>query len=607
MVDTPDVKKTGAEDVIWDLSVFYGGYDDPRIAEDMSAIEADVAAFAEKYRGKIASLSAAELNEMMVTQEDLYDRALRINNFAFLDYATDTNNQQLGALVQRVTKWMSGLQQQMVFVDLEWKDAPQEHIDAVLADPAISKYRHELESALRYKPYTLTEPEEKILLATSVNGRSAWTRYFSQMTSAMMFDWEGQKVNQSQILAKLHDPNREIRAKGAESVTAGLNERMMDLTFIFNVLAGDKATSDEVRGYESWVSSRNLSNKAPDEVVEALISTVTSNYDLVARHYELKRKLLGYDELYDYDRYAPMSFGDDDGKTYTWDEAREIVLNAFNAFSPQMAEIAGYFFDKNWIHAPAIDGKRGGAFSASTTPSAHPFVLVNYLGRPRDVSTLAHELGHGVHQYLAGQTQGLFGAETPLTTAEMASVFAEMLVFTDLMKNESDPSARLTMLFEKIEDTFATVFRQVSMNRFENAMHTAYREQGELTTEKLSELWLETQRDMFQGSVNMTDNYGTWWSYIPHFLHVPGYVYAYAFGELLVLALFELYKEQGADFVPKYIDVLSSGGNDYPDQILAKAGVDLNDPKFWQKGIDVVRSLVEQEEALAKELYPDKF
>lgn len=605
MVDTPEIK-TGAEDVVWDLSVFYAGADDPQIDADMEAITADVGAFAGQYRGAVAEMDAAGMHEMMAAQEVLYDRAVRIYSFAMLLYAEDTGNAAYGQLLQKVQQFFSKMSQELVFADLEWKEASEAHQQAVLNDPALGKYKHPLEADLRYKPFTLSEAEEKILIATGVYGRSAWTRFFSQMTSAMTYEWEGEALSQSEILVKLYDSDREVRVRAAKSLTAGLDSRKMELTYIFNVLAGDKATKDELRGYPSWVSSRNLSNKAPDAVVDALVNTVTSRYDLVARHYELKRVLLGLDELYDYDRYAPLPLEMGD-KRYVWEQAQEIVLNAFGAFSTQMGEIAGYFFEKNWIHAPVTQGKRGGAFSASTTPSANPFVLVNYQGRPRDVSTLAHELGHGVHQYLAGKTQGLLNADTPLTTAEMASVFGEMLVFTDLMEREDDPQSRLAMLFEKVEDSFATVFRQTSMNRFEHMMHTAYREKGELTTEDFSEIWLKSQRDMFGDSVTMTDDYGLWWSYVPHFLHTPGYVYAYAFGELLVLALFELYKQEGGDFVPRYVDVLASGGNDYPDKILAKAGVDLNDPAFWEKGIAVIEGLIDQEEQLARELHPDKF
>lgn len=606
MVDASPAVKNGAENVIWDLSVFYSGIDDPQIDTDMDALEKDVVAFAEQYRGRVASLGAAELAAAMEAREALYDRLIRLGAFAQLHYATDSADDAIGALVQKVMQFSSHLEQQTVFFDLEWQAASDEHVETVLADDAIATYRHQLEAELRYRPYTLSEPEEKVMVALNVAGRSAWTRFFEKLQGAMRYDWDGEKVTLSEILDKTRSGDRDVRARATDSITAGLKDKNMELTYIFNVLASDKSIKDDLRGYPSWVTSRNLSNKAPDEVVEALISTVTANYDLVARHYKLKRVLLGLDELTDYDRYAPLPIEAGE-RNFQWDEARDIVLNAFGQFSPQMSEIAGYFFEKNWIHAPVQPHKRGGAFAASTTPSAHPFILVNFMGNSRDVSTLAHELGHGIHQYLAAEHQGLFGSGTPLTTAEMASTFGEMLVFSDLMEREDDREAQLAMLFEKIEDSFATVFRQVSMNRFEDAMHTAYRTEGELSADRLNEMWIKTQRDMFGDSVTMRDDYKWWWSYIPHFLHTPGYVYAYAFGELLVLSLYEMYKEQGADFVPNYIEVLSMGGNDYPDRILDIAGVDLNDPAFWQGGIDVIRGLIEQEEALAKELYPDKF
>lgn len=357
---------------------------------------------------------------------------------------------------------------------------------------------------------------------------------------------------------------------------------------MFNTLLAEKASDDRLRKYPTWITSRNLSNETTDEAVQALVDAVTNRYDIVARYYHVKKQLLGVDTLYDYDRYAPLPGAE---SRYSWDEARQIVITAFNAFSPRMAEVADEFFTKNWIHAPVKQGKRGGAFASPTVPSAHPFVFVNYTGTGRDVMTLAHELGHGIHMYLSRQ-HGIFGAYTPLTTAEMASVFGEMLVFNDLMAKESDPSVRLAMLASKIEDTFATVFRQVSMNRFENAVHTARREQGELSTETISALWMDTQRTMFGNSVTLRDDYGIWWSYIPHFINTPGYVYAYAFGELLVLALFNKYKREGESFVPRYIDVLSSGGSDKPENILAKAGVDLTDPTFWQEGLSIIDDMV---------------
>ncbi|MFZ4815956.1 MAG: M3 family oligoendopeptidase [Phototrophicaceae bacterium] len=606
MLNAPDKPQTGAENVIWDLSVLYASLEDPQIQTDMQALEARVQTFANEYRGKIASLSAAVLNKAVAELESIYDGMVRLSAFAQLHHATASNDSAVGKLIQRVQLFGSQLTEQLVFFEVEWKLVPDEQIQTLLADPLLAHYRHYLESDLRYKPYMLSEAEEKILVATSISGRSAWTRFFSQLTTAMRYDWEGQQITQSELLPKLYHADRDVRQRAADALTAGLVGKQMELSYIFNVLAADKATSDRLRNYPTWITSRNLSNKAPDSVVEALVNSVTSSYDLVARHYKLKRTLLGYDELYDYDRYAPLPFSAED-RTYSWGEAQKIVLDAFGKFNEDMGEVAGYFFERNWIHAPVLPDKRGGAFAASMTPSTHPFVLVNFTGRGRDVSTLAHELGHGVHQYLAGQAQGLFGADTPLTTSEMASTFGEMLVFQDLMAQEQNPKARLAMLAGKIEDTFATVYRQTSMNRFEDAMHNGYRERGELTAEELGEMWLNSQQAMFQDSITLRPDYRHWWSYIPHFLHTPGYVYAYAFGELLVLALYELYHQQGPSFVPNYVEVLSAGGNDYPDRILAKVGVDLNDSGFWDKGIQVIRGFIEQEEALAREAFPEKF
>ena len=386
-----------------------------------------------------------------------------------------------------------------------------------------------------------------------------------------------------------------MRRTAAQSVTGVLREKLPILTYVFNTLAADKASDDRLRSYQSWISSRNLSNEASDEVVDALIEAVTSRYDIVARYYRLKRDLLGLDELYDYDRYAPLPAA---AGEYHWDRAREIVLNAYQNFHPRVAEIAGEFFTRAWIDAAERPGKRGGAYSASTVPSVHPYVFMNYKGAARDVMTLAHELGHGVHQYLSRE-QGMLQAHTPLTTAEMASTFGEMLVFTDMTAQESDPQVRLAMLANKIEDSFATIFRQVSMNRFEHAMHTARREEGELDSERLSDLWLQTQQAMFMDSVHMSDDYRAWWGYIPHFLHTPGYVYAYAFGELLVLALFARYQQEGGgSFAERYLDVLRAGGSDWPEKTLAPMGVDLTDPNFWQEGLAEIEKMVDQAEAL---------
>ncbi len=606
MVDAALEKKTGAEDVLWDLSIFYPGTDAPAIQGDIDKVQAMADEFAAKYRGRVASLDSEEMVDALIEQEAIADASGRIGSFAFLNYSTDTADPKLGALVQKITEAGAQLSQKLLFFDLEWKEVPDEQAQKLLADPTLGKYKHPLEAELRYKPYMLSEAEEKILVDKSVTGSNAWVRLFTQITSAMRYSYDGEQVTQSQILAKLHDADRETRKKAADSLTEGLRSRSMELTYIFNVLAADKASDDKRRGYESWISSRNLSNKAPDAVVEALIKAVTARYELVARHYNLKRVLLGYDELYDYDRYAPIPVKGEESE-YSWSEARAIVENAYNAFSPRLGGIVKEFFDGNWIHAALMPNKRGGAYASPTVPSAHPFVFMNFTGQTRDVMTLAHELGHGMHMYLSSEAQGITGLYTPLTTAEMASTFGEMLTFTDLTAKEPDPAARLSMLAGKIEDSFATIFRQISMNRFENGLHTARRTEGELSTERVSEIWMESQKAMFQGSVNLRDEYALWWSYVPHFLGSPGYVYAYSFGELLVLALFNLYQKQGASFVPQYLDVLAAGDSDYPDHILAKAGINLSDPAFWDEGLDALQKLVEQEEALAREVYPDKF
>jgi oligoendopeptidase F len=597
---------TGAENILWDLSVMYQGVDDPTIQTDMDWITTQADAFAAAYRGKIAQLDAAGLLQAVQTLENIHDRLSKIGIFGNLLFSTDSASAEYGALVQKATEFGAAIEQKLTFFELEWNDVPDERAAQVIHDPLVAYYRHMLEAQRRYKPHQLTEPEELILTEKSVTGRSAWVRFFGQLTSALRPEFEGQKTNLTMVLRALYEPDRALRQRAAQSVTAALADKSMELTYIFNVVSADKASDDKLRSYPSWVSARNLANKAPDAVVEALIQAVTARYDLVARHYDLKRKLLKLDALADYDRYAPLGLKESSA-FYTWDQARSIVLTAFQTFSHRFHDIANRFFTENWIHAPVLSNKRHGAFCMPGANSVHPYVLMNYTGKARDVQTLAHELGHGIHSYLSLESHGLFGLHTPLTTAEMASTFAEMLVFSDLMQKETDDEARLGMLAGKIEDTFATVFRQISMNRFEDSLHTARRTEGELSTDRINELWLKSQNDMFGSSVTMTEDYGRWWGYVGHFVHTPGYVYAYSFGELLVLALFQLYQQRGAAFVPQFEAVLAAGDSDWPERILGQVGIDLTDLNFWKQGLAAIEQLVAQEEALAKQLYPDLF
>ncbi len=586
---------TGAEGVVWNLTDLYAAVDDPAIERDLDLADAEADTLAETYRGRIAGLDPTELAEMLAAYETLRERAEKVGNYAYLVWAADTTPASHGALLQKATERGSRLGQKLVFLELELAATSDEVAQAWLADPTLAKYHHWLELVRRYRPHLLTEPEEKILAEKAVTGKSAWGRFFNEVQGAARYDFDGEELTRDQILNKLYSADRDVRQRAAASVTAGLVEMQRTTTFIFNNILADKASDDRLRNYPTWITSRNMANEVADRTVDALVEAITTRYDIVARYYRLKRRLLGLDELFEYDRYAPLPAAD---RRYSWDEARQIVVNAYGRFSPRMAEIAGLFFDRRWIDAAVRPGKMGGAFSAGTVPSVHPYILLNYEARPRDVMTLAHELGHGIHQKLAG-VQGLLQADTPLTTAETASVFGEMLVFQDLLSRETDPAVRLGMLTSKLEDSFATCFRQISMNRFEHAIHTARRNEGELSTERISELWLATQRTMFTDSVTLTGDYGLWWSYVSHFITTPGYVYAYAFGELLVLALYARYQHDGAGFADAYEAMLTAGGSNWPHEIVKPLGVDLTDPGFWNNGLQILADLVDEAERLA--------
>jgi oligoendopeptidase F len=595
------VQPTGAEQVTWDLMDLYHAMDDPAIDRDLDEADARADDLARQYRGRISQLDAGQMRDLLEAYESAYELSRKVSSYAYLNWSVNTEDAANGALLQKAVERASRLNQKLVFVELEWANTPDKVAQALLSDPRLvgqgvrRGYRHWLEVARRYRPYLLTEPEERILTEKEVTGRNAWMRFFDEIHGAARYEFDGEMLPQQSILAKLYNPERTVRQHAAAAVTAGLRSLNRITTYVFNNILADKASDDQLRGYPSWITARNMDNEVDDDTVEALVDAVTSRYDIVARYYRLKRRLLGLDELFDYDRYAPLPAAD---RHYTWDESRDIVLNSYAQFHPHMAEIAEIFFEKQWIDAAVRPGKRSGAFCHGAIPSLHPYVFVNYEATPRDVMTLAHELGHGVHQTLANP-QGLLQASTPLTTAETASVFGEMLVFQALMSRETNPEVRLAMLVGKLENSFATVFRQIAMNRFEEAIHTARRTEGELTSQRFNELWLETQRAMFRDSVTMTEDYGIWWSYIPHFLHTPGYVYAYAFGELLVLALYARYQEVGSEFPNAYLDMLAAGGSDWPHELVKPLGVDLTDLNFWHNGLQMLDDMVTEAEELA--------
>lgn len=590
--------KTGAEEVRWDLSDLYTSIDDPALEKDREKVVKKAGQFSDKYKGDIPQLEPEEFRQALQEYEEILELIGKISSYAHLIWSTNTSKAEYGKLIQQAKELSSEVHQQLVFFDVEWLGIDDDKAEQLVESEELSHYRHYLETSRRYKDHMLSEKEEQILSAKSVTGRSAWNRYFDETLGAARFELEGEELTQQEVLSKLHEPNRELRKKAHASLTSTFEELSRTLTFVFNTLLADKHTNDKLRNYDSWISSRNLSNEIDDRTVDLLVDSVTNNYSLVQRFYRLKKNLLGYDALYDYDRYAPLL---ENEEKIGWERARDMVLSSYGEFHPTMGDIAGEFFEKRWIDAAIRPGKRGGAYSASTVPSVHPYVFMNFDGKIRDVQTLAHELGHGVHQYLS-RKQGPLQAGTPLTTAETASVFGEMLVFQNLMKQLDGPREKLALLIGKIDDTIATVFRQVSMNRFEDAMHTKRRDDGELTTEEFSDLWRNAQEALYGDSVTLTESYSLWWCYIPHFLHTPGYVYAYAFGELLVLALYEEYTRSSNGFAEKYISMLEAGGSDWPENIVARVGLDITEPDFWNKGLHAVERMIDQAEELAKQI-----
>lgn len=587
-----------AADVAWDLEPLLG--EQRSVDEMLDAADAIADELAE-YRGRIASLEADELAGFFRRMAELHDLVGRAGSYAGLRFAVDTNDPANGALMARVEERSTAISTKLIFVELEWAAADDEHVDRVLADPALDFVRHHLRSARRYRDHLLTEPEERILHEKSVTGWSAWGRLFSELTSAItvkLTDEDGSTRTASleEGLARLHHPDREVRRAAAEAVTEGLAPGLRTRAFIFNTLLYDKSIDDRLRKYPTWISSRNLANEASDESVEALIEAVRSRYDIPQRWYRLKAQILGIDRLADYDRMASVA----EAETHMgWSDARELVLDAYRSFSPELADIAARFFEEQWIDAPVRPGKRPGAFCAYTVPSHHPYLLLNWTSRTRDVLTLAHELGHGLHAYLARE-QGVFHQSTPLTLAETASVFGETVTNGRLLSTLDDPNERLALLASIVEDSIATVFRQVAMNRFEDAVHTARRTEGELSVDRFGELWAETQHDMLGDAVEITEGYRSWWSYIPHFISTPGYVYAYAYGQLLALSVYRQYETRGADFVPQYLKLLSAGGSMPPAELGRIVDCDLDDPGFWTGGLAIIDAQLQAAEDAAR-------
>ena len=590
---------TGAEAVEWNLVDLYEGPDDPRLVEDLDEAKSAATAFAERYRGKLGELSGAELAEAVAEGERIRSISTRVEAYARLRLAADSSDQSRGALAQKVREQNTQIETELLFFDLEWAALDDDVAERLLADPALEHYASYLRSERRYRPHLLTEPEEKISAEKNLTGSSAWGRLFNELLSDLSVPLDGEDLSLDQALAKLARLTEQSeRARVAEAVTEALQPGIRTRGYILNTILSERSIEDRLRGYETWISARNLANEIPDEAAQSLIDAIIARYDIPQRYYALKAKLLGLPRLKDFDRFAPLQ---EVPGTIAWDEARELVTESFNGFSPLAGEIVGRFFERDWIDAPPRPGKMLGAFCATLIPDVHPYVLMNYAGERRSVLTLAHELGHGLHGTLA-QDLGLLNASTPLTLAETASVFAEALTFEKLMEREDDQRARLDLLVGRIDDSIATVFRQIALNRFEHAIHTFRREEGELPVEKISELWRAEQVRMLGDAVEVTENYGSWWSYVPHFIAVPGYVYAYSFGYLFSLAIYRRYLEEGDSLVEPYLDLLRAGGSAPPAELASRLGFDIGDPGFWSAGVDAIGVLVDEAEQLAAEL-----
>ena len=593
-IDTADLT---AADVAWDIDSILPDGSSPADLFDQADVLADGLT---SLRGRVGDLDVSELAEAMHTMAELQEAMSRAAHHAMLAFSTATDDPARGAAMAAAQERSTAIGTKLIFFDLEWAAADDHHAAAVLADPRLDFCRHHLDNLRLSRPYLLSEAEETIVAEKSQTGSAAWTRLFDELTSAITIDLPdelgGSGVPLMQGFAMMQHPDRAVRSTLATAVTAGLEPGLRTRAYLFNTLLHDNAIDDRLRGFPSWVSSRNLSNEASDESVQALVDAVVDNYSIAQRWYTLKAQVLGLDKLADYDRMASVASADRD---IGWSEGTQIVRDAYASFSPELAGIVGRFIDESWIDAPVRPGKRGGAFAAGVSPKHHPYVLLNWTSKSRDVATLAHELGHGVHFYLARE-QGVFHQNTPLTLAETASVFGETVTSNRLLSMIDDPNERFALLASTLEDSIATVFRQIAMNRFEHAVHTARRTEGELSVERFGDLWAESQHAMLGDSVEITDGYRNWWSYVPHFMGSPGYVYAYAYGQLLALSVYARYQEEGEAFVPAYLDLLRAGGSDTPENLARIVDCDLTDPNFWRNGLKIVEGQLTAAEEAAR-------
>ena len=589
------LKMTGAEDVRWNLSDLFASPDDPKIEAALARDLERAKAFEATYKGKVATLAPKPFAAMMRELADYEESSTRAEVYAYMLHSENTQDNAAGRLLARVREASAERGSHMVFFALELAQITDEHAAKLYADPESSIYRHTVDEARKFRPHQLSEPEERVLTDFSPVGSSSWVRLFEELCARIRVEVDGRDLALDQALTLLREPDREVRRQASAALTQALSGDLRTRGYIFNVILQEKAIDDRLRHFPTWISSRNLANETSDEAVQALVDAVTGRYDVCVRYYRVKRKLLNVGDLHEWDRYAPVS---DTTRDLTWDDAKELVLGSYYRFSKRAGSQVEEFFKNSWIDAPVVPGKAGGAYCMPVTPGHHPYVLLNFTGKLRDALVLAHELGHGLHDRLASK-QHIFDYHPPLTLAETASVFGEALTFDRIMAEEKDPKVRLALLCGQCEDAFSTVFRQVAFNRYEDASHNRRRTEGELSVEELGEMFQEKLQPMFGDALILTEEHKVWWSYVGHFLHTPGYVYAYAFGNLLALSVYHRYLERGEEFVEQYLEFLAAGGSTRPDELVKRIGMDITNPDFWDAGLKILDGMVTEVEGLS--------
>ncbi len=579
----------------WDLTHLYSDREAPELSTDLDWAMERSQAFKAAYEGRLAEIDGATLGQAIAEYEKIAERLHKVMSYAQLLFASNVENPENGRFYQTLSERVTVISTETLFFALELNRIEDAVLAEQLKDPAAAHYEPWIRDVRVFRPHQLSDEVEKVLHEKSVTGRAAWNRLFDETLAGMRFPMNGKDLSLSETLNLLSDRDGEKRRAAAKALGSVFGENLRLFTLITNTLAKDKEIEDQWRNFPKPVSSRNLSNYVEDEVVEALVGSVRQAFPALGhRYYALKAKWFGVDKLDYWDRNAPLP--EDSDRRYSWSEAQETVLGAYGGFDPRMAEIAQRFFDGRWIDVPPRPGKDSGAFAHPTVPSVHPYILLNYHGKARDVMTLAHELGHGVHQVLAG-AQGTLLSDTPLTLAETASVFGEMLTFRALLDAETDPARKRILIAGKVEDMLNTVVRQIAFHEFERRVHDE-RKSGELATERLSEIWIDVQTESLGPALQFDDEYKAFWAYIPHFIHSPFYVYAYAFGDCLVNSLYDVFQGGHPKFQAKYLDMLRAGGTLRHRELLAPFGLDAADPEFWKRGLSMISGFIDELEAI---------